>query len=415
MSILVAIILIILILMGLASLYSVFKHKITFFVTGLDAGFSILDIALLWKVSQICDLEVPNSLFYSIDSLSKCMTQINAQASADGTTNSTKFQTLLSKLYDYRTKIQNESDDKKGMLTTRSLEKGQKLRIILPGKGVFASELVNNGNQMIINIPKQKDIIVVPGEQWVGKVISVYLWKTGDARYVFDTTVTECGLFLGKSALYLKHSANLVRTQKRKAVRAKCQINATLFIVKKGVTDIHRIETQNGYRCILEDISESGALIRIGGKGAQNVRLKLQFTMRNHLILMVGIVRTVEYNEEKNQSLLHFECTSIEQQMKNEILSYVYNTLPESEKEVLEALEQTDSDVDNKESETPVSLDANEPMPVYNQTIPVNSEVNENPENDSQKIDESEEIPELPTTDQIAPENSINLDESLGL
>lgn len=413
MSILIAIIIISILFIALASVYSVFKHKIQFFITGLDSGFSITDISLLWKVSQICDLDIPNSLFYSIDALSKCMTQITTQASNDGTEKTQKFQTLLSKLYDYRTKIQNESDDKKGMSTTRSLEKGQKLRIILPGKGVFASEIVNNGNQMVINVPKQKDMIIIPGEQWVGKVVSVYLWKTGDARYVFDTTVTDHGLYLGKSALFLKHSANLVRTQKRKSIRVKCQINATLYILRKGVTDINRIETQNGYRCILEDISESGALIRIGGKGAQNVKLKLQFTMRNHLILMVGIVRTVEYNAEKNQSLLHFECTHIEQQMKNEILSFVYNTLPENEKEVLEALEQTDSDIDVNF----VSGDSS--------SSNLMSETQINPNNDDSSVPVStdssvletnpvdEDIPELPVTDPLSPQESINPDENI--
>ena len=413
MSILIAIIIISILFIALASVYSVFKHKIQFFITGLDSGFSIADIALLWKVSQICDLDIPNSLFYSIDALSKCMTQITTQASNDGTDKSQKFQTLLSKLYDYRTKIQNESDDKKGMSTTRSLEKGQKLRIILPGKGVFASEIVNNGNQMVINVPKQKDMIIIPGEQWVGKVVSVYLWKTGDARYVFDTTVTEHGLYLGKSALFLKHSANLVRTQKRKSVRVKCQINATLYIVRKGITDINRIETQNGYRCILEDISESGALIRIGGKGAQNVKLKLQFTMHNHLILMVGIVRTVEYNAEKNQSLLHFECTHIEQQMKNEILSFVYNTLPENEKEVLEALEQTESDIDvnfvSGENSSQKLMSETQVNPDYEDSSVTVSAGDSVPEADPV----GEDIPELPVTEPLSPQESINPDDTI--
>lgn len=413
MSILIAIIIISILFIALASVYSVFKHKIQFFITGLDSGFSIADIALLWKVSQICDLDIPNSLFYSIDALSKCMTQITTQASNDGTDKSQKFQTLLSKLYDYRTKIQNESDDKKGMSTTRSLEKGQKLRIILPGKGVFASEIVNNGNQMVINVPKQKDMIIIPGEQWVGKVVSVYLWKTGDARYVFDTTVTEHGLYLGKSALFLKHSANLVRTQKRKSVRVKCQINATLYIVRKGVTDINRIETQNGYRCILEDISESGALIKIGGKGAQNVKLKLQFTMHNHLILMVGIVRTVEYNAEKNQSLLHFECTHIEQQMKNEILSFVYNTLPENEKEVLEALEQTESDIDvnfvSGENSSQNLMSGTQVNPDYEDSSVTVSAGDSVPEADPV----GEDIPELPVTEPLSPQESINPDDTI--
>ena len=383
MSVLVAIIILTVLFIGLASLYSVFKSRIQFFITGLDAGFSFSDISLLWRVSQICDLDIPNSLFYSIDSLTKCMTQINAQAISDGSDKTQKTQTLLSKLYDYRTKIQHESDDKKGMSSTRSLEKGQKLRIILPGKGVFASEIVNNGNQIVINVPKQKEMIVLPGEQWVGKVISVYLWKSGDARYVFDTTVTEHGLFLGKSALFLKHSSNLVRTQKRKAVRAKCQINATLFIIKKNTSDLTRIETQNGYRCILEDISESGALIRIGGKGAQNVKLKLQFTIRNRLIVMVGAVRTVEFNQEKNQSLLHFECTHIEQAMRNEILSFVYNTLPQNEKEVLEALEQTESDISpaekKKTSEVSSETSVNDLLSANSTATSISSEASEIP------------------------------------
>ena len=121
-----------------------------------------------------------------------------------------------------------------------------------------------------------------------------------------------------------------------------------LYIIKKDKIDINAIETQNGFRCLIEDISESGALIRIGGKGLQNVKIKLQYNIQNKLILMVGIIRTVEFNEEQNQSLLHFECTHIETSMRNEVLKFVYNMMPQNEKEVLEALEQTEDD-ENKE------------------------------------------------------------------
>ena len=128
-----------------------------------------------------------------------------------------------------------------------------------------------------------------------------------------------------------------------------------LYIIKKDKVDINAIETQNGFRCLIEDISESGALIRIGGKGVQNVKIKLQYNIQNKLILMVGVVRTVEFNEEQNQSLLHFECTHIENAMRNEVLKFVYNMMPQNEKEVLEALEQTE--VDEKALETGKNLD----------------------------------------------------------
>ena len=325
----------------MGAVYTAFKPRINFFITGLDSGFSFTEISLLWNAAELCNLEQPTSLFYSLPSLTKCMTQISEMTSAD---NSQKNQLIMTKLFNYRTKIQNEADDKKGMTTTHSLDKGQTLRIILPGKGVFASEIVGNGNFLVINVPRQKNLIPFTGEDWVGKVISVYLWRKGDARYVFDTTVTQSGLFLGKSALFLKHSSNLVRTQKRKAVRVKCQIHGMLYIIKKDKIDINAIETQNGFRCLIEDISESGALIRIGGKGLQNVKIKLQYNIQNKLILMVGIIRTVEFNEEQNQSLLHFECTHIETSMRNEVLKFVYNMMPQNEKEVLEALEQTEDD-----------------------------------------------------------------------
>lgn len=333
------IVLVILAVMG--AVYTAFKPRINFFITGLDSGFSFSEISLLWNAAELCNLEQPTALFYSLPALTKCMTQISNMTSADS---SEKNQLIMTKLFNYRTKIQNEADDKKGMTTTHSLDKGQTLRIIMPGKGVFTSEIVGNGNFLVINVPRQKNLIPFTGEDWVGKVISVYLWRKGDARYVFDTTVTQSGLFLGKSALFLKHSSNLVRTQKRKAVRVKCEIYGMLYIVKKDKVDVNAIETQNGFRCLIEDISESGALIRIGGKGVQNVKIKLQYNIHNKLILMVGIVRTVEFNEEKNQSLLHFECTHIETAMRNEVLKFVYNMMPENEKEVLEALEQTEDD-----------------------------------------------------------------------
>ena len=344
------IVIIFVILAALGAIYTAFKPRINFFITGMDSGFSLSEISMLWTAAELCKLEQPTALFYSLPSLTKCMTQISNLTSAD---NSQKNLLLMTKLFNYRTKIQNEADDKKGMTTTHSLDKGQTLRIILPGKGVFTSEIVGNGNFLVINVPRQKNLIPYTGEDWVGRVVSVYLWRKGDARYVFDTTVTQSGLFLGKSALFLKHSSNLVRTQKRKAVRVKCQIYGMLYIIKKDKVDINAIETQNGFRCLIEDISESGALIRIGGKGVQNVKIKLQYNIQNKLILMVGVVRTVEFNEEQNQSLLHFECTHIENVMRNEVLKFVYNMMPQNEKEVLEALEQTE--VDEKALETGVN------------------------------------------------------------
>lgn len=342
--ILAAIIISAVIIAGLVKVYLIFKEKINFFLRGFDEGFHIAELNNLWKVSQLCNLEEPVSLFYSMPSLSKCISHIKTQSEAAGVLNAARFQKLLTKLYEFRNKIEKNEDKKRGLDSTQSLSNHQKLRIILPGKGVFSSEIVNNGRELTISLPTQKGQITVEGKSWVGQTVNVYLWRTGDARYVFDTTVTHEGLFIGKPSLFLKHTSNLIRTQKRNAIRSKCHIFAELYILKEKTIDYNLIETKPGYKCLLEDISEKGALIRIGGKGVPNIQIRLQFQVNNRLVVMFGIVRTVEYNAELNQSRLHFECIHIDPAMKNQILSYVYNIMSDSEKEIYDAMTLTDSD-----------------------------------------------------------------------
>lgn len=358
--ILAALIISAVIIAGLVKLYLLFKEKINFFLRGFDEGFHIADLTTLWKVSQLCNLEEPVSLFYSMPSLSKCISHIKTQSEAAGVLNAAKFQKLLTKLYEFRNKIEKNEDKKRGLESTQSLSNHQKLRIILPGKGVFSSEIVNNGRELTISLPTQKGQITVDGKSWVGQTVNVYLWRTGDARYVFDTTVTHEGFFIGKPSLFLKHTTNLIRTQKRNAIRSKCHIFAELYILKEKAIDYNLIETKPGYKCLLEDISEKGALIRIGGKGVPNIQIRLQFQVNNRLVVMFGIVRTVEFNAELNQSRLHFECVHIEPAMKNQILSYVYNIMSDSEKEIYDAMALTDTDEKTESnSEEPADVEKN--------------------------------------------------------
>lgn len=373
METLIALLIAAVIILAMVKIYMIYRKKIGFFTEGLSQGFSFVDIGTLWKTSRLCDLEEPVSLFYSMPSLTKCISHIKSQAESDGTANSAKSQNLLSKLYTFRTKIEKDADKKRGLESTRALSNGQKLRIILPGKGVFYSEIVNNAREIAIKVPTQKGQITIDGADWVGKSISVYLWRTGDARYVFDTTVDGVGLFLGKSTLYLHHSTDLIRTQKRNAVRAKCHIFGDLYIIKEKIIDYNVIETRPGYKCLLEDISETGALIRIGGKGVPNVQIRLQFQLQDRLVVMFGVIRNVEFNEKNNESKLHFECVHIEPVMKNHVLSYVYNILPENEKEIYDALSLTDDDENAEKAltgsndETSKSLEEGFPEPIVPQ------------------------------------------------
>ena len=327
-----------------------FSSKISFFATGLDQGFSIPEISSLWKLARVVDLEEPEAIFASTASLTKCITNLVEKSRREGTEDSAAIQNFLAKLYKFRTKIELAAENRRGLESSRALSNGQRLRLILKGSGIFAARIINNARELIITIPVQDGRIKIPPEDWADKEVSVYLWRKGDAGYVFDTKVLSSGIFWGQNVLYLAHSENLFRAQKRKSIRTECHIPAQLYIIKEQVTDFAQVETTPGFKCFLEDISSDGALVRIGGKGVNNIQIKLQFELEDTLILMYGLVRSVEYNSTNNQSRLHLECLHIEPSMRNAILTFVYNILPQEQKDAEMALSQLE-DEDKKEEQ----------------------------------------------------------------
>ncbi|MBP5358256.1 MAG: PilZ domain-containing protein [Treponema sp.] len=360
----------------------------------MDSDFKLSEINTLWKLAKKTKLEEPISLFLSTNVLNDCIAQIIAEAKNNNTENSYQTQQFLSKLYKYRTRITLDHEGKKGLEDTRSLDVGQRLRIILPGKGVFASVVLNNGREIVVSLPRQEDkknkrFTVLEGEMWEDHHISVYFWRKGDAGYAFDTEVFSAGVFQGQDCLFLRHSNKLDRAQKRQSVRCVCNIYAQMYMIKSEVVDYNAVDTEEGYRCLLEDISEDGAMIRIGGIGKANARIKLQFELQDTFIMMYGIIRAVEYNKVIDQSRLHFECTHIDPTMKNAILTYVYNVIPENEKEINEALIASEEDSYNDE-ELPsgVVLDIN---PDYSTAVPENKNAEEAPAAVAEKQAETSE------------------------
>lgn len=345
-----ALILTVLAILAAARILVVYSDKIKFFTMGNDNGFKFSESMLLWKLSKTAEIDDPVALFLSVPTLNKAVARYISDARQRGAMDTDKVQDFLTKLYKFRTKLNIEHENKKGLESTKYMDKGQRLRIILKGHGVFASTILSNGYEMIISLPVQNHAFPVPSEEWVGKKISVYLWRKGDASYVFDTKVTNAGVFSGKTVLYLAQTNELLRTQKRRSVRCECHIPASMYFIKKEITDFNIVEAEPGYKVILEDISEDGAMIRVGGKGIVNAQIKLQFPLNGTLILMYGVVRAVEFNKEINQSRLHFECVHLDKEMRNIILSFVYNVLPQEQKDVFDAINATEEDKAEDES-----------------------------------------------------------------
>ena len=326
--------------------FDVLSKGFNFYCTGFDSGFSFSDMNLVWRMGRMASVDDPTVLYWSLPAINKAIAQIVSLTTSIGTVNTPKIQKFLQSLYSYRSRIELDPPLRKGWKNTYSMRNGQRLRIVLPSRGVFSSVLLANTSKLTISYP-------VPVEDkyhcfdWSQKRITVYFWRKNDAGYVFDTNVTGVGHYQGRSVLFIEHSQSLQRTQKRKSIRCPCSIMAELYLLyDNSITDLNAIEEKSGIKCVLEDLSEEGALIRVGGCGQDGMPIKIQFMLGNTPVVMSGSVKSVEFNQTINQSRLHFQASNIAESVRQKIALYIYSIIPDEQKHEFDAIRLIEDDED---------------------------------------------------------------------
>ncbi len=302
-------------------------------LTGLESGFSLNQILFLYKIGKRVDFENCTTLFRSPSVLDKCIAEVVREAKSTGSETEKGMQKMLSLLYERRRKMDlDQSIKKRGIITTRYIKSGQAISIVSPGIGVFSSKVISNFPQyLVIDFPRAP-LVTSTKIEWENKPVTVYFSHANDASYAFSSIILPYESGHTKALLKLKHSDDLVRSQMRKNTRIKCAIPARLYIMEDTKNALE-LESEPGMKCILKNLSCKGAMILIGGKAFVGMKIKIQFVIQGELIAMAGIARGVHYNASKNRSIINFDCTSMDPKMKNDVLAFIYNALPEIQKE----------------------------------------------------------------------------------
>jgi len=310
------------------------KEWIKFYAKGKEAGFSLRDMEYLKRLVTDCKIQYPISIFTSQKQFQTIIRSMVNSVRTTGEINDLPIQDLLSKLFDYCKKLEMESTENKVRISSsRQISEGQALRVLVPGTGVYKSEVVKNfGNYLTITRPVSTSR--GPSTQWYGLKISVYFWREDDAGYVFDTEVLDEVFSKGISSLKIGHNDSLFRTQKRKTLRVRYQKMAFLYMLREGESP-HRLERAAGLRCMLEDISDSGCAFRVHGQASIGLRLKVQFSLDKVPICIPGTVRSVDYKNDTNISLIHMESDPLPVGTRNHILCEVFDMLPEEDEDEL--------------------------------------------------------------------------------
>jgi c-di-GMP-binding flagellar brake protein YcgR len=316
---------------------------IQFFAKGKDSGFSLKELELLRRLAVKNNLEDPTSLFWSQNQLDFCIRAFVRNMRATGEDEDSGNQDFLSKLYDYRKKIVMDTPRIKwGISNSRQVSEGQTLRILVAGTGVFKSQIVKNTSQYI-TISRPVSAKVSPTFSWKGLKISVYFWRQDDAGYVFDSEVIDEVVSERISSLKIAHSDSLFRTQKRKSIRIKLHKAAFLYLMEPG-EEPGRVESSPGAKCFLEDLSDTGCAVIIGGKAEPGLRIKVQFAVNNSPVCMSGTVRSVDFKEDANRSTLHIEADSLPKKVRNRILGEVFGMMSDDDEELPFRVIEGDSD-----------------------------------------------------------------------
>jgi len=304
-----------------------------FFAKGKEAGFSIRELEQIRRLVTTCNIEDPASIFSSQKHLEICIRSVVNAVRMSGESEDPGIQDFLSRLFDYCKQLGIKNSEKKSTITTsRQISEGQVLKILVPGIGVFKSEVIKNfGNYLTISRPINQKM--TSHMQWDGLRISIYFWREDDAGYVFDTEVSDEVFSKGISSLKVEHNDSLFRTQKRTSLRVKLHKAAFVYLVND--MDPHKMEKAPGLRCMMEDISDTGCAFKVTGLAPVGQRLKVQFSLDRIPVCIPGTVRSVDYQQDKNISVIHMEADPLPIATRNHILCEVFDMLPDDDEDEL--------------------------------------------------------------------------------
>ncbi|HUW71129.1 MAG TPA: flagellar brake protein [bacterium] len=301
-----------------------------YYARGKEVGFTMAETKAIMNMSRLAGVRDPTSALWSIRELDVCIRAFGKKNRAEGKDRDRATLQFMEKLYDFRKRLEFEQPKyKAGITNSRLIRTNQRIRILIEGIGVYSSTVIDsNDRYLVVSYPVGAR--VPPGFQWKGSRVSVYFWRQEDAGYVFDTYVLEDLRIRDIPVLQLGHSESLLRTQKRKSLRVRSRMPAYLYLLRRLEGAYEKPERVPGLKCVIQDLSEDGVSVLIGGRAKVGLLVKAQFYVGDDQIVMSGTVRAAEYDVSKNQSLMHVEAVQPSPRMRNLIRSHVYNVGPEA-------------------------------------------------------------------------------------
>ncbi len=300
-----------------------------FYAKGKESGFQFNEINTLRKAAVEAEMENPVTIFSSVRVLDRAIRSLILRFRARQKMEEPASAHFLGEIFDFRRRVEfNLPRYRNGIKTSRELMAGQRIRITLLGGATFHSQVVENLRKyMAVAYPVGKDM--PPGFTWKDQRVNIYFWRAEDAGYFFESKVLDDFLNRKFPILYVAHSDNLIRSQKRGSVRAEADLACQIYNLQNIRMASENLETAAGYKARMVDLSEDGCALLVGGKAKVGLAMKVQFQLGEQTVAMSGTIRGITFDEKKNRSVLHIQAVPPSDRTRNIILTYVYDVFDE--------------------------------------------------------------------------------------
>lgn len=305
-----------------------------FYSRGRKEGFSFREINFLRKIVIENKLEKPQSIFWSTKQLDKCLRPAIRKINSDEDLDESYKIYMITKLLELRKKAEfNLPKYKKRIRETTALLPRQKLIVKDKEYGTYISWVIEVARKYLV-VSKPSGQSGWEGLKWKGRRIGVYFWRYDDAGYYFETKVLEDISHEEYPLLYIAHSNDLKRMQKRSSVRVNTRLNARFYpIVQTAIEGATKVfVSKRGHNGKILDLSEGGCCMAAGKGLKKNARLKIEFFLTGEKkIVALGTIINVSKTGDERVRKYHIMFNKLSPVSRNNILLYVFNIFGERE------------------------------------------------------------------------------------
>ncbi len=302
------------------------SKKYSFYSLAKSVELESDEIKTLFSLVNKYNIKYPMTCFTNAKILDELIKKALTDIEKDNKLTPEEKTVKSSNLLEIKVKIEKNSRKNTGIRSTHLISERQKIVIFIRNIGYFYS-IVRKTSPDYIAIELLSDKInkrILSA----GDFLKAYFWREEDAGYIFETNIIKTDEHNVK-IYYIKHSDNLVRTQKRKYRRIPVNLLGEVQQAEMKISNKKRKFTVNDLttsKCIIKNLSAGGLLMLVERTNFTTEILKILFDVNNIKVSVFGkIIRSHTTFGGKEVTI---QFVGILLKDKNIINRYVYNYMP---------------------------------------------------------------------------------------